>query len=74
MKLAACKTVLAFETAATIHSAGRSRAVRVQCSPLIATVWLAGAREQFTVPWDAVYALAVRIAVTAERAQKAGRR
>lgn len=74
MKLTARKTALAFETAATVHSAGRSRAVRVECTPLFAILRLAGAREQFEVSWDAVYALAVRHAVSAEHALKAGRR
>jgi hypothetical protein len=74
MKLSDRKTKLAFQTDATVHSAGCARTVLVQCDPLIAWVRLAGAREEFPVPWDAIYALGCRLAVRAERAEKAGRR
>ncbi len=74
MKLADRKTRLVFETAATVHSAGRRRAVVVEADHLIAWVRLAGTRQQFPVPWDAIYELACRLAVNAERAAKAGSR
>jgi hypothetical protein len=74
MRLSDRKTRLVFETGVSVHSAGCARSVVVECDPLIATLRLSGTRQQFSVPWDAVYALACRIAVSAERAGKAGRR
>ena len=68
--LTARVTKLRFQTAEEVREQGRYRKVCIEAEPLTAIVRLAGLRTAYTIPWAAVYSLAVKMAVASERAEK----
>ncbi len=73
-KLANRKSKLVFVTADEIRERGKYRAVIVEAHPGYATLRLQGLRKSFTLPYGAIYGLAVKAAVAAERAEKAAKK
>jgi hypothetical protein len=64
------KTRLIFETEDALYEAGRMRQVIFEARPAYATVRLKGLRRAFSFPYAAVYHVAVKMAVEADRAAK----
>ena len=68
--LASRSTRLRFTTGAEVREKGKYRKLQVEVRPEYLIVRASGLHSQYTVPFDAVWSLAVKIAVAAERAAK----
>jgi hypothetical protein len=68
------KTKLSFSTADEVRERGRYRQVIIEAHPGYATVRLQGMRTGFDVSYAAIYSLAVKQALAAERAAKAAKK
>jgi hypothetical protein len=68
------KTRLTFITADEVYECGKRRAVIIEAHPGYALVRLQGLRTAYTVPYAAVYSLAVKQALSAERREKAAKK
>ncbi len=64
-------TRLRFTTSDEQREQGKYRRVMVEALPGCAVIRLSGLRTSYTIPWSAVYSLAVKAAVASERAEKA---
>ena len=69
-KLSARKTKLQFVTADEVREAGKYRAVVIEAHPRHCVLRLHGLRTGFVVSYAAVYSLAVKQALAAEREAK----
>lgn len=66
------KTKLQFTTASRFRDGGRKpRQIVVEVEPTYVMVRLAGTRTRYALPFDAMYSAAVKLAVAAERREKA---
>lgn len=68
------KTKLQFITANEVRERGRYRQVIIEAQPQYAVVRLQGMRKGFVITYAGIYDAAVKIAVAAERAEKAAKK
>jgi hypothetical protein len=74
-RLTARKTKLTFESADLVREQGRFREVVVEARPEYAILRLKGLRTGYSVPWSAIWSMAVKAQLARDRAEKkAGKR
>lgn len=65
------KTKLQFQTASTFRDGRKPRRIVLEAEPTFVIVRLAGTRTRYSITYDAIYSAAVKLAVAAERREKA---
>ena len=66
-------TKLQFTTADEVRERGSYRKIIVEAKPGFAVLRASGLRTSYTIPWAAVWSMAVKAAVAAEKAEKKSR-